>query len=392
VKNKQAPIKRSLGWMGLKRGHHVRPGEWLAEKLIFLISLSAIVMVFLIFLFVARESLPVFLGKANSAVTRKVIPVEQLSSLPQAELQEYLELTPAQFKQLDHDALVSLMELKVESAKDASTDKDAGVNTMEWRYMLKPYQWSDYERPVFIWQPVSDIQKYNIVPLLVGSLKVTLIALLFAVPLSLGAAIYVSQLARPRAREILKPAIELLAGIPSVVLGFFAFIVMATALQKFFGYESRLNAFIAGIALGLAVIPVIFSIAEDALSSVPRTYSQAALALGSTKWQAAWKIVLPAAMPGVFAAIILGFGRAIGETMVVLMASGNASIVSNNIFDSARTITATIAAELAETVFGGNHYRILFFLGTLLFAVTFCSNVVAGFVMHRLKGKLEGHA
>jgi phosphate transport system permease protein len=153
--------------------------------------------------------------------------------------------------------------------------------------------------------------------------------LLFAVPVALGAAIYVSQLARPRVREWTKPIIELLAGIPSVVLGFFALIVMASALQQVFGYQSRLNALSAGLALGFSVIPVVFSIAEDALTSVPRSYVQAALALGASKWKAAWQVVLPAAVPGVFAAVALGFGRAIGETMIVLMASGNASIVES---------------------------------------------------------------
>ncbi len=174
------------------------------------------------------------------------------------------------------------------------------------------------------------------------------------------------------------------------MLGFFALIVLASFLQSVFGCQSRLNAFVAGIALGLAIIPVIFSIAEDALTSVPRSYLQAALAVGSTKWQAAWQIVLPAAVPGVFAAIVLGFGRAVGETMVVLMASGNASILSWSLFDSTRTITATIAAELAETVIGGHHYRILFMIGVLLFVVTFLSNLAGDLVMHRLKAKLEG--
>ena len=223
-----------------------------------------------------------------------------------------------------------------------------------------------------------------------SSLKTTLVSLLVGVPLALAAALYVSQLARPRIREIAKPVIELLSGIPSVVLGFFALMVMATVLQNLFGYQSRLNAFVAGIALGFSVIPVVFSIAEDALTSVPRSYVQAALALGASKWKAAWQVVLPAALPGVFAAVALGFGRAIGETMIVLMASGNASIVSGSIFESTRSITATIAAELGEAVFGGHHYRILFLIGVLLFAVTFLTNLVADLVMHRLKGKMEG--
>ena len=381
--------KRSIGWMGLGRGHRAHPVEWLAEKLIFLVSLSAIVMVFLIFLFIAREALPVILGKTNSALTQKTIPVKDLDRLTPQQVQEYLALTPQQYASLDRETLQTLMELKIESSKQ-SDDKDAALNTTSWRYLLRPHQWSHYSKPEYIWQPVSEIPKYNLVPLIVGSLKVTLVSLLFAVPLSLAAALYVSQLARPRLREWIKPAIELLAGIPSVVLGFFALIVMATVLQRLFGYESRLNALCAGLALGFSVIPVIFSIAEDALTSVPRSYVQAALALGASKWKAAWQVVLPAALPGVFAAVALGFGRAIGETMIVLMASGNASIVSASLLDSARTITATIAAELGEVVFGSPHYRILFLIGVLLFLVTFLTNLVADLVMHRLKFKLEG--
>lgn len=388
--DKIAIEKRSIGWMGLRRGHKAHPLEWLAEQCIGLVSMSAIVMVFLIFIFILREALPILLGQMNSASIKHVIPVEDMDKMTRAQLEHYLDLTPKQFTEMDHDTKKTLMELKVETAKEASTDKDAAINTTAWRYMLLPYQWTDYDHPVYIWQPTSTVQKYNIVPLIIGSLKATLVALLFSVPLALGAAIYVSQLSAPKHREWLKPAIEMLAGIPSVVLGFFALIVMATVLQKIFGYQSRLNAFVAGIAIGLAIIPVIFSIAEDALTSVPRSYTQAALALGSSKWQAAWKIVLPAAIPGVFAAVMLGFGRAIGETMIVVIASANASIVSWNIFDSARTMTATIAEELAETVFGGQHYRILFMLGVVLFVVTFISNMIAELVINRLKHKLEG--
>lgn len=378
--------------MGLKRGHRARPLEWIVEKFIFMVSLSAIVMVFLIFLFVAREALPVALGQTNSSLVKKTIAPDQMEKLSRTELMEYLELTPKQFAQMDKETLKDLMLVKVEAAAEAPNDKDAPLNTTTWSMLFKPHQWTGYDQPEYIWQPISQIHKYNLVPLIIGSLKTTLIALLFAVPLALAAAIYVSQLADPKTKEWLKPAIELLAGIPSVVLGFFALLVMASVMQAVFGYQSRLNAFVAGIALALAVIPVVFSIAEDALTSVPRSFTQAALALGSSKWQAAWKIVLPAAIPGVFAAVVLGFGRAIGETMVVLMASGNASIVSGSLFDSTRSMTATIAAELAETVFGGHHYRILFLIGALLFIVTFLSNMVADIVIHRLKAKLEGKA
>ena len=384
--------KRSVGWMGLKRGHQARPLEWLAEKAIFMVSLTTIVMIFLIFFFVGREAYPIAFGRMNSALTQKLVPVEDMHKLPPEELREYLELTPKQFAAMDDETKRALMEVKLEAAQDAPKDPDAAVNTTAWSYLLRPHQWTGYSKPEYIWQPVSNIHKYNLVPLFIGSLKTTLMALLFSVPIALAAAIYVSQLAPARFKEWLKPAIELLAGIPSVVLGFFALIVLASLLQGVFRYDSRLNALVAGVALGIAVIPVVFSIAEDALTSVPRHYTQAALALGSSKWQAAARIVLPAALPGVFAAVVLGFGRAIGETMIVLMASGNASIVSWSMLDSTRTMTATIAAELAETVFGGHHYRMLFLIGALLFVVTFICNLAGDLVIHRLKGKLEGKA
>ncbi len=384
--------KPGCDWSTLRRTRRARPFEWLAERGIMAVSLSAILMIFLIFLFVAREALPVALGRMNSSKVGKIIPASELDRLSKAELVDYLDLTPKEFAKMDRDTLKLLMEVKAEAAAEAPKDKDAALNTTTWSMMFKPHQWTGYERPEYIWQPISSVHKYNLIPLFIGSLKATLVALLFAVPLALAAAIYVSQLAPPRLKEWLKPGIELLSGIPSVVLGFFGLIVMASVFQGIFGYESRLNAFVAGIALALAVIPVVFSIAEDALTSVPRTYTQAALALGSSKWSAAWRIVLPAALPGVFAAVMLGFGRAIGETMVVLMASGNASIVSWNIFDSTRTMTATIAAELAEAVFGGHHYRILFLVGGLLFIVAFLSNLAADLVIHRLKARLEGKA
>ncbi len=393
TKRRVAEPRRTLGWMGLHRGHRANPVEWLAEKTILMVSLTAILMIFLIFLFVGREAWPIFAGTMNSSLAqeyKEIIPVEDFQKTPPEKLRAYLGLTRSQFEQMDEETLKDLMAIRIEAKAEAPDDRDANVNTTEWRYILRAQQWTGYERPEFIWQPVSQIHKYNIIPLIIGSLKTTLVALLFAVPLSIAAAIYVSQLANPRAREWLKPGIELLSGIPSVVMGFFALIVMASFFQRILGYESRLNAFVAGIALGLAVIPVVFSIAEDALTSVPRSYTEAALALGSSRWQAAWQIVLPAALPGVFAATVLGFGRAIGETMIVLMASGNATIVSWSLFDSTRTMTATIAAELAETVVGGHHYRMLFMIGTLLFAVTFVSNLAGDLVIHRLKGRLEG--
>ena len=387
------PAKRRLGWMGIHRGPDTRPLEWLAERFIFLVSLSTSLVGLLIFVFIAREAAPIFLGRVNSAAIQEVIPVSEMDKLSPAQLQQYLELTPKEFAAMDRETRMALMEVKVEALNEIPApfrnDPDARLNTVEPRHLILPRQWTGYDQPEYIWQPVGQIHKYNLIPLFVGSLKTTLIGLLFSVPLAVGAAIYVSQLARPWVREAVKPAIEMLAGIPSVVVGFFALLVMATALQNLFGYETRLNAFVAGIALGFAVIPLVFSIAEDALTSVPQSYTQAALALGASRWQTAWQVVMPAALPGVFAAVVLGFGRAIGETMIVLMVC-SASVMSWSIFDSARSVTTTIAAEMAEAVAGGAHYRVLFLLGALLFSVTFVLNLVGDVVMHRLKRRLEG--
>ena len=385
----RGPARRAVGWLGLRRGHQARPFEWVAEKAILLVALTAIVMVFLIFAFVGREALPVILGQTSTARPLAARPVADLESMSSREVQAYLELRPQQYETLDRQTLVTLMELKIEAAKEAGNDPDAGVNTAAWRYLLWPHRWSDYPEPQYIWQPVSPVPKFNLVPLLVGSLKATLVALLFSLPLALGAALYVSQLGPPRFREALKPAIEMLSGVPSVVLGFFALLVMATWLQKVCGYDSRLNALVAGLAMGFAIIPIVFSLAEDALTGVPRSLTQAALALGASRWQAAWQVALPAALPGVCAAVMLGFGRAIGETMVVLMASGNASILSWSVFDSTRTLTATIAAEMAEVARGGVHYRVLFLLGTLLLVITLLANLAGGVIVRRLKRRLE---
>jgi phosphate transport system permease protein len=241
-----------------------------------------------------------------------------------------------------------------------------------------------------LWQPVGDVPKYGLLPLLSGTLKVVLVAMLFAVPLGVLAAVFSAEFAPARFREVLKPVIEMLAGIPSVVLGFFALMVLATWLQSVTHSPMRLNAVSAGIALGLGVIPTIFTVAEDALRAVPRSYREASLGLGASAWQTAWHVSLPAASAGVAAGVLLGLARAVGETMIVLMASGNAAIHSADPFDSVRTLSASIAAELAEVVVGSPHYSTLFFLGALLFTVTFLINVAAGVFVERLRKRLAG--
>ncbi len=262
-----------------------------------------------------------------------------------------------------------------------------------WSRLFLPQQYGTAEAPLpYVWQPISAEPKYSLMPLFIGTLKVTIIAMLFAVPVAVLAAVYTAEFALGWVREIIKPAVEMLAGFPSVVLGFFALIVLASWVQDLLDLDFRLNVLNAGIALGLAVIPIIYTVCEDALGSVPRHLREASWALGATRAETTLRVVLPAALPGIFAGIVLGFGRAVGETMIVLMASGNAAITSWSFTESVRTLSATIAAELAEVVFGSPHYRVLFFIGLLLFLVTLGLNSFGAWVIGRLRRRLTGVA
>lgn len=269
----------------------------------------------------------------------------------------------------------------------------ASVAEVGWSRLFLPQNYGTPEAPLrYSWHPVSVEPKYSLMPLILGTLKVTIIAMIFSVPISMAAAVYTAEFAPHWARETIKPIVEMLAGFPSVVLGFFALIVLASWLQDIFLFDFRLNAVVAGLALSLAVVPIIFTVCEDAMSAVPRKLREASWALGATRAETALRVVLPAAMPGIFAAIVLGFGRAAGETMIVLMASGNAAITSWSFTDSTRTLPATIAAELAEVVFGSPHYRVLFFIGLQLFLITFVLNSTGSWVIARLRRRLLGES
>ena len=292
------------------------------------------------------------------------------------------------------------------SDSDAATSSDSGqisapVETPQSIEYLEnqPVQVSDLimpndsieGKPAYIWQPVSQKPKFNVLPLFIGSLKVTLIGLLIAAPLAILAAIFTVSFASKRQKEIIKPIIEILAGFPSVVIGFFALITLATLLQNFFGTVYRLNAFVAGVGIAIAVIPIIYTVAEDSMSFIPKHLKEASLSLGASKWQTASRVILPAAIPGIFAAVILGFGRAFGETMIVLMATGNAALMSLDIFQPVRTLSATIGAEMAEVEFRGVHYGVLFLIGGLLFIITFSLNAFAEFyVKKKLIKRIQG--
>jgi phosphate transport system permease protein len=329
----------------------LRVGEIAIERSIQGVAFVSLLFIALIFVFIFKEATPLFFGEVKAAMHQESV-----------EESETYGVDPAA------PAIEEAAEL--EQSKENFSPKTLVSNN---------------------WQPVSLNPQFGIVPLLLGSLKVTLIALLLAAPIGIFAALYTSNFAPKWAKESMKPIIEILAGFPSVVIGFFALVVMATLLQNLFGFQFRLNAFVGGVAMALAVIPIIYTVSEDALNAVPKVMTEASLALGATKWETALFVILPSATPGIFAAMILGFGRAFGETMIVLMATGNAALLTLGLADPVRTLSATIGAEMAEVVFGDTHYRVLFFVGALLFVISFSLNAIAEFfIRNRLMKQFKG--
>lgn len=233
------------------------------------------------------------------------------------------------------------------------------------------------------WYPISEPAQFGILPMILGSLLVTLGAVIFAVPLSIGAAFYISEVAPGKIKDILKAGIEMLAAIPSVVLGFIGMITLVPLVKSAFHIPTGLTAFSGSIMLGLMSMPTIISISEDAINAVPKAYKEGALALGATRWQAMYRVTIYAALPGIIAASMLGIGRVIGETMAVMMITGNAAVIPHTFFAPVRTLTATIAAEMGETVYGSQHYYSLFAIGIILFIITFIINITVDMVLHR---------
>jgi phosphate transport system permease protein len=240
------------------------------------------------------------------------------------------------------------------------------------------------------WDPIEEY--FGLLPLLGGTLIVTLGAALIAVPIGIGTAIYVAEVAPRWMREVLKPFIEVMAGVPSVVLGFIGILVLAPYLRIIFYLPTGLGALAGSMLLAAISIPTIVSVAEDALDAVPRSYRDAALAMGATRWQTIWRVTLPAARSGVLTGVMLGIGRAIGETMTVMMVTGNAPVVPKGLsalFAPVRTMTATIAAEMGEVATDSTHYHVLFFIGIVLFLISLAINVTASSVVFRSRKRAE---
>jgi len=233
------------------------------------------------------------------------------------------------------------------------------------------------------WYPISDPPKLGILPLILGSLLVTLGAVAMAVPLGIAAAFYIAEVAPSRLRNILKSFVEILSAIPSVVLGFLGITILVPFLKRFLDLPTGLTAFAGSIMLAFMAMPTIISISEDAINAVPREYKEGAIALGATHWQTLHRVIIHGALPGVIAAAMLGIGRVFGETMAVMMVTGNAAVIPHSLFQPVRTLTATIAAEMGEAAKGSPHYQALFAIGIVLFVISFLINLTADLFLNR---------
>ncbi|MBN2601163.1 MAG: phosphate ABC transporter permease subunit PstC [Candidatus Marinimicrobia bacterium] len=238
------------------------------------------------------------------------------------------------------------------------------------------------------WYPTHEPASFGILPLIMGSVWVAIGAMIICVPIGIGTALYLHEIAGYRQRMILKPIVEILAGIPSIVYGFFGMVIMAPFLQKLLNLPVGLSLFTASVILGIMAVPTVSSIAEDALNYVPKSFREASFALGANRWQTLVRVVIPAAGSGISTSIILGMSRIVGETMTVLMVAGGAAIIPHSIFQPVRPMTATIAAEMGEAVMGGAHYHALFAIGLILFLITLVFNIIAEFISRRYRLKL----
>jgi len=235
------------------------------------------------------------------------------------------------------------------------------------------------------WYPISEPARFGILPLILGSLFVTIGAALISIPIGVASAFYIAEVAPKGLRDVLKSGIELLAAIPSVIIGFIGMITLVPFIKHLFNLPTGLTAISGSITLAFMAMPTIVSVAEDAIVAVPRSYKEGALALGATYWQTIYRVIFPAALPGIIAAVMLGVGRVIGETMAVMMVTGNAAAIPHGLLEPVRTLTATIAAEMGEVVTGSDHYHALFAIGIVLFAITFIINFIADLSLRKVR-------
>lgn len=386
--------------------------ERIIESLLFLSSASSVGIIFVMAFYLFAEGLQVFWKS----------PVDDYAVIVVNEQNPVFELEPLQLKAIKDGALLNWKEISdfdaeikfvtyttYEGEKEVSKSQSAVLldYVRGHKGAIGVVFGSDMEDDLGIsvvsipkvaitdflfgelWYPTSEpIRFLGILPMILGSLLVTVGAIVIAVPISLGSAVYLSELASAPVRNVAKPVVELLAGIPSVVYGFFGLVVVVPFVRDLFGLDTGENGLSGAIVLALMVTPTIVSLSEDALKAVPVSLREASLSLGATKWQTIYKVVVPAGLSGISASVMLGVGRAIGETMAVLMVTGNAAVIPDGFLTSLRTLTATIAAELGEAPQGGLHFQSLFAIGSVLFVFTLLINIVADLVSRRyeLKG------
>ena len=355
--------------------------DWFIDKavqvLVFIAGISAIIFIIGIFVFITKEGVG-FIFKSNYALSEPVFSLLEKQKMPEDQLDALTDLAGKKYATAED--LLKAVE-GVIGVEGAGKYKDILITkSLDQPFNLKIF----FTSPK--WAPTSEVKPtYGALALMVGTASVTGLAMLIAIPFSLGAAIYIGEFATGRTREFLKILVELLAAIPSVVWGFIGLSIMNPLIIKLFNVPVGLNVLNAGVILGLMAAPIMTTIAEDALKAVPDRYREAAEAMGATRWQIIFKVVLPAAKNGLVAAILLGVGRGFGETMAVLMATGHSINLPTSIFDSVRALTATIAAELGEAAVGSDHYQALFTLGIFLFLVTFLINLTADLVLRGIR-------
>jgi len=358
-----------------------RDVDWVIDKtvqvLVFIAGISAILFIIGIFVFITKEGIG-FVLKSNYTLSEPLFNLLEDKGMPDDLLDALSPMEGKPFRSAKE--LVEAVEKVVGAEKARPYEQLIIKNSLDQPFNLKTF----FTSPK--WAPTSEVKPvYGTLALMAGTASVTGFAMLVAIPFSLGAAIYIGEFATGRKRESLKILVELLAAIPSVVWGFIGLSILNPLIIKLFNVPIGLNILNAGLILGLMAAPIMTTIAEDALKAVPDRYREAAEAMGATKWQVIFKVVMPAGKNGLVAAVLLGVGRGFGETMAVLMATGHSINMPTSIFDSVRALTATIAAELGETAVGSDHYQALFTLGIFLFLVTFLINLSADLVLRGVR-------
>ncbi|MCC7430639.1 phosphate ABC transporter permease subunit PstC [bacterium] len=376
--------------------------EILVKNILLVAALSTSLAIGLIVFFLFQQGLGIFneypLESESVIVVNENVSVKELSAFEIKEINDKIKTNWNEFEGGTNEPIRFFTDDKIgddEMLMDVLRENPysiASVDADEWKEGDKT---GLREIPVpknsltslltgKFWFPTAEpVMQLGILPLLLASFLITFGAILFATPIGVAIAVYLSEVANPKISKLLKPLFEILAGIPSVVFGFFGLVVVVPFVQKLFELPVGETALVGILILSVVSLPTIISVSEDALSSVPHSYREASLSLGATKWETIYRVVVPSAFSGITTGVVLGIGRVIGETMIVLMVTGNAAVIPEGVLHPVRTLTATIAAELGEAPFGGVHFQALFFIGCVLFLITLVINLIADYLISK---------